>query len=179
MWQNVSNEVLLAWFKFQAKIPSRFGVCVQGEWQKYTPPLPPLSKDEGLQNSGHSKGIGNLIFGVNSSTVSYLIHYDNLLQNVTDVITKCNSCFIIKCDRSLLQNALGFLLQNATVLLQNVTVITKCNNFITKCNVYYKLQQYNIFFLPGGRCFNIKTKIIISIIVFPLISAGLLISATL
>ena len=37
--------------------------------------------------------------------VSYLIHYDSLLQNVTDVITKCDSYFITKCDISLLQNA--------------------------------------------------------------------------
>ena len=41
--------------------------------------------------------IRNLSFGVNSVTVSYLIRYDSLLQNATDVITKCDS-FIIKCD---------------------------------------------------------------------------------
>ena len=85
--------------------------------------------------------IRNLIFGVNSVTVSYLIRYDSLLQNATDVITKCDSYFITKCDRSLLQNAAGFLLQNATVLLQNVTVITKCDDFITKCDSYYKMQS--------------------------------------
>ena len=48
-----------------------------------------------------------------------------------------------KCVKSLLQNALGFLLQIATVLLQNATVITNCDDFITKCNVYYKLRQYS------------------------------------
>ena len=48
--------------------------------------------------------------------VSYLVHYDTLLQNVTGIITKC--------EKSLLQNALGFLLQKATVS-------TKCV-FITK-----------------------------------------------
>ena len=67
--------------------------------------------------------------------VSYLIHCDSLLQNATDIITKCDRYFITKCDKSLLQNASGFLLQNATVLLQNATVITKCD-------VYYKLRQY-------------------------------------
>ena len=36
----------------------------------------------------------------------------------------------------LLENASGFLLQNAIVLLQIVTVITKCN-------VYYKMRQYS------------------------------------
>ena len=70
--------------------------------------------------------IGNLILVVSSVTVSYLICYNGLLQNATDVITKC--------DRSLLQNASVF-------LLQNVTVITNCDNFITKYDSYYKMQR--------------------------------------
>ena len=49
--------------------------------------------------------------------LSYLVHYDTLLQNVANIITKCG--------KSLLHNVPGFLLQRATVLLQNVTVITK------------------------------------------------------
>ena len=141
MLQNVSNEVLLAWFKFQVKIPNCYGECVQGEWQKYFPHSPPLSKDEGLKNIGQSMSIRNLIFGVSSVTVWYLIRYDSSLQNATDVITKCNNYFIIKCGRSLLQNASGFLLKNATVLLQNATAIIKCDDFITKCDTYYKLRQ--------------------------------------
>ena len=67
--------------------------------------------------------IRNLIFGVNSVTVSDLIHYDSLLQNATNIITKCDNYFITKRDRSLLQNVLGFLLQNASVLLQNATIL--------------------------------------------------------
>ena len=51
---------------------------------------------------------GNLILVVNSVTVSYLICYNSLLQNATDVITKCDSYFFSKCDRSLLQNASAF-----------------------------------------------------------------------
>ena len=86
--------------------------------------------------------IGDLILDVNSVTLSYLIRYDSLLQNPTDIITKCDSCFITKCDGSLLRNVSGFRLQNATVLLQNVSVIVNCGNFITKCDVYYKLRQY-------------------------------------
>ena len=38
--QNVSNEVLLAWFKFQAKIPNLSGVCIQEEWKNA--PFPPI-----------------------------------------------------------------------------------------------------------------------------------------
>ena len=78
--QNVFNKVLLAWFKFQSKIPSHSVVCVQAD----------------------SMNIRNLKLGVNSVMVSYLIRYGSLLQNVTD--------FITKCDRIFLQNASGFLL---------------------------------------------------------------------
>ena len=83
-------------------------------------------------------------------TVSYLIRYNSLLQNAIDIITKCDSYFIIKCDRIVLQDTSGFfyykirqfyykmrhLLQIATILLQNAT-------FITKCNFSYKLRQYS------------------------------------
>ena len=65
---------------------------------------------------------------------SYLAHYNTLLQNAT-------SRFIIKCDKSLLQNASAFLLQNATVLLETTTVITKYADFITGCNSYCKLAR--------------------------------------
>ena len=119
--QNISKEVLFAWFKFQAKILSCSRVCVQGEWQKYTLPSPPLSKEEGLRDIGHSMSIGSLILGVNNVTVSYLIYYDRLLQNATDIITKCYSYFVTKCDKNLLKNA----------------------TVITKWNVYYKLRGYN------------------------------------
>ena len=61
-----------------------------------------------------------------------MIHYDSQLQYAIAFITKCNSYFTTKSERSLLQNVSSFLLQNATVSLQNVTVITKCDNFITK-----------------------------------------------
>ena len=92
---------------------------------------PLLSKDEGLRDTGHIMSNGNLILGVNSVTVSYLIHDDGLLQNAADMITKCDSHFITKSDRVSLQNASGFyckmgqfcykmwqLLQIAIILLQ-------------------------------------------------------------
>ena len=46
-----------------------------------------------------------------------------------------------KCERNLLQNASGFLLQNATVLLENATIITHYDDFITKCDSYYKTRR--------------------------------------
>ena len=51
--------------------------------------------------------------------------YDTLLQNATDIVTKCDSYFITKCDKNLLQNWSGFF-------------TTKCDSFITKC---YKMRQ--------------------------------------
>ena len=54
--------------------------------------------------------IENLIFGINSVSVSDLIRCNSLLQNATDVNTKCDSRFITKLERSLLQNASDFLL---------------------------------------------------------------------
>ena len=77
-----------------------------------------------------------------------MIHYGTLLQNAADIIKKCDSYFITKYDKGLLQNASGFfykmqhfyykmrqLLQITTILLQNARVVTKCD-------VYYKLRQY-------------------------------------
>ena len=55
-----------------------------------------------------------------------MIHYGTLLQNATDIITKS--------EKSLLQNASAFLLQNATV-------IANCDDFITKYASYYKMRR--------------------------------------
>ena len=41
--------------------------------------------------------------------------------------TKCNNCFITKCDTSLLQNVSGFSIQ--------------CGSFITKRDSYYKMRR--------------------------------------
>ena len=39
------------------------------------------------------------------ATFSYLVHYDTLLQNAENVFRKCDSHFITKLDKSLLQKA--------------------------------------------------------------------------
>ena len=80
--------------------------------------------------------------------VSYLIHYDSLLQNATDIITKCDSYFVTKCDRSLLQNASYFLLKDATILLQNATVITNCDNTHGLCFISKTLRHARLIILP-------------------------------
>ena len=78
--------------------------------------------------------IRNLIFGVNSVTVSYLIRYDSLLQNATAILLQ-NATEVYYKMRQVFYYKMRQLLQNATILLQNATVITKCD-------VYYKLRQY-------------------------------------
>ena len=87
--QNVSDEVLLAWFKFHAKIQRCSRVWErerererqreterdrERQRQRYTTLPPPLSKDEGVKDIGHSMSIKNLILGVNSVMVSYCLH---------------------------------------------------------------------------------------------------------
>ena len=102
--------------------------------------FPPLSKDEKLKDIGHSMRMGNLILGVNSVTVSYLIRYDSLLQNVTalllknarEVYYKMRSVFYYKMRQFYYK--MRPLLRNVITLLQNATVISKYD-------VYYKLRQ--------------------------------------
>ena len=64
--------------------------------------------------------------------VSYLIHYDSLLQKIRQIFYYKMRQFYYKMRQ---------LLQNEVVLLQNATVITKCDNFITKCDSYYKMRR--------------------------------------
>ena len=61
--------------------------------------------------------------------VSYLLHDETVLQNSTNIITKCDSYFITKCDKHLLQYTSGFF-------------TSKCNSFIVKCDRYYKMQRF-------------------------------------
>ena len=124
-----------------------------GRVTKIPPPSPPLPKGEGIRDIGHSITIANLFLGINSVTVSYFIHCDSLLQNASDIITKCDSYFITKLDRSLLQNTSGFYYKTRQFdykmrrfyykmqkLLQNETFTTNCDstgwkvNFCRVCN---------------------------------------------
>ena len=88
-----------------------------------------------------------------------MIHYDALLQNATDIITKCSSYFNTKYDGSLLQNASGFLLQNATILLQNATFIINCDS-----TVYFSL-----LYVPVFICIHFIRLIFIRSIFFSLV----------
>ena len=109
---------------------------LSGRVTKIPPPFPPLSKDEGLRDIGHIMSIGNLILGVSSVVVSYLIRYDSLLQNATEVHYKIRQAFYYKMRQ--LYYKMRHLLQIATILLENTTVIAKCD-------IYYKLREYILF----------------------------------
>ena len=68
----------------------------------------------------------------------YFVHCNTLLQNATGIITICDSYFIKKCDKSLLQNGSAF-------LLQNVTVIIKCDVYAKYSDRYLDDQYQQIF----------------------------------
>ena len=107
---------------------------------------------------------GNLIWGVNSVTVSCLIHYDSLLQNATDIITKCDRYyykiwqqFYYGMRQMLLQNVTTILLRNAAEIYYKFRQVffykmqpfyykmwqlfTNCDDFIIKCDSYYKMRR--------------------------------------
>ena len=119
---------------------------------KKLPLSPPLSKDKELTDIGHSMSIANLILGINSVTVSYLIHYHNLLQKATatllknaiEVYYKMRQVFSYKMQQ--FYHKMRQLLQSATILLQNATVITK-SDVITNCDstiILYTISVTNI-----------------------------------
>ena len=84
--QNISKKVFLKGPQFQAKMPSGSRVFIQREEHKYTLPLR-------TKETGHKMCIVLVIL------VSYSVHYDSSLQNATDIISKCDSYFIIKRDK--------------------------------------------------------------------------------
>ena len=87
----------------------------------------PRSNGEGLRNIQY---ITSMVLARHE--VSYLIHYDSLLQKIRQIFYYKMRQFYYKMRQ---------LLQNEVVLLQNATVITKCDNFITKCDSYYKMRR--------------------------------------
>ena len=75
--------------------------------------------------------------GVNSS-------FGFIFGSLWDFFTKCD-IIITKCDKSLLQNASAFLLQNSTVILPNTTVATKCDKgLLQNASVHTLFCDFNI-----------------------------------
>ena len=83
-----------------------------------------LSIDKEVKEIGHSMGIGNTILGINSVTISYLIRYESLLENATDILLQNATAILLpNATEVYCKMRQVFLLQNATALLQNATVI--------------------------------------------------------
>ena len=57
--------------------------------------------------------------------VSYLVYYDTLLQNATDIITKCFLQI-----RQVLHYKMRQLLQNTSILLQNAVQAAICRHTV-------------------------------------------------
>ena len=89
--------------------------------KKVTKIFSPLSKNEGLRDNEHIISIGNLIYGVNSVTASYLI---------------CYLKFIKKCDRYYYK-----IRQLIYYKIRQKFLTKRVRFFITNCNSYYKMQR--------------------------------------
>ena len=94
---------------------------------KVLPPSTALSKDEELRDIGQSMSIRNLLLGVSSVTVSYLIHYDSLLQNATAILLQ-NATEVYYKMRQVFHCKLRRFHYKMRQLLQNVTFITNCDS---------------------------------------------------
>ena len=125
----------------EPKFKRKFQVILEfAFWKKFS--FHPASNGERLRDIQHKM---SMILGTRFHIWFILRLYCKMRQKFK---TKYDSCFITKCDRSLIQNVSGFyckirsfyykmrqLLQIATILLKNAT-------FIKKRDVYYKLRQY-------------------------------------
>ena len=99
----------------------------------------PTSKDERPRSIGNNMSMVIKVFESAVVSVSYLVHYDILLQNATD-ITKRNNYFIAKCDKTLtlcqvIYYKMRQLHDKLQQLLQNASFITKCINAVAKGEV--------------------------------------------
>ena len=97
-YQKVSKKVLFKGPKFQTKNPSCQEDLVYRDRQKYTIPL--RRKDLGTLRIKRTQyqAQRNLVLVVIVVVMSYLVHYNTLLQNATDPIINCDSFFITKFD---------------------------------------------------------------------------------
>ena len=74
--------------------------------------------------------------------VLYFVYHDTLLQNPTDIITKCNR-YHYKMQQISLQNArqLSYYKMRQNFITKRVRIfITKWDSCITNCDSYYKMR---------------------------------------
>ena len=83
-------------------------------------------------------------------TVSFWVHFDTLLQNATDFITKGVRLYVAKCDKSLLHIIVSILLQNATVITNCVGTLEQFLEFSWQ-NALYKRSDMKDLGEPSER----------------------------
>ena len=76
-----------------------------------------LSTGEGLKDIGNTTSMTldtskSIFLERILIAVLYLVHYDTLLQNLTNIVKKFDSYLIVKCNESLLQHGSGISLKN-------------------------------------------------------------------
>ena len=126
--QSVSKEISFSEPKNQGKISSYSEYWIQGREYLYTHPL--RTKCWGILDITWTwcrhKEI--CFWETRVVTVSYLVHYETLLQNATDIIT----------------NATAILLQNAKKIYYKICwyYIIKYDSFIARCDSHYKICRF-------------------------------------
>ena len=91
-------------------------------------------------------------------TVLYLVHYDSLLQNATDIVTQCDSNFIGKFKKQLLQNVTDFFLQNGTFITNCVaTVLNIGVCFMFVLVIFVKL--FRVFFFKNTLSLSLSLSL--------------------
>ena len=86
--------------------------------------------------------IGKVILCINNVTVSYLIHYERLLQNATDIITKKSTAILLQNAAEVYYTMRQFFYYKMRQfyykmrqLLQNAMFITNCDSTPVKFKI--------------------------------------------
>ena len=100
---------------------------------------------QGQRTNGHATWHQELYFRESVVVaVSYLVHYETLSRNATDILKKCYRYFIAKCDKNLLVNTSGF----HHKMLQ---LYYKMWEVLQLCELYWKMRRYANFI---AKCFD-------------------------
>ena len=89
------------------------------------------------------------------SSSQFSIHDDSLLQNVTDIISKCDSYFITKCDRSLFQPFMTKSFSALNLLCYKMQNATKCDSYYKMWRLLQiaKVHSFTYLFKFTYKCF--------------------------
>ena len=134
--ENVSNEVLLAWFKLQTKTPRCSGVSVQWAWQKSLLPPRRFLKTK-------TKGIFRLrlqCYGfIFDSLWQFITKCDRYYYKMQPLFYYKNTKEVYYKMRQVFYYKMQQLLEIATISLPNATFITNCDSVLSHVSCLFKL----------------------------------------